>query len=382
MSSTVKMRAEQNFDVIVVGVGAMGSATLHELAKRRAKVLGIEQFAVGHDLGSSHGETRLIRQAYFEHPNYVPLLKRSYELWSALENDCSESLLHLNGLVLFGPQSGKILPGVRKSARQFSIPVAEFDPDAARVAFPHLKAPPEFHAVLEPGAGYLDVEHCVLQLAKMAVKNGAQVRERETVQRIEIRPDLVIVETTERKYYAAQLVVTAGAWSPRFLPEFAPKLTVNRVSLFWFKAAGIWATQTKLACFGFDTEDGFFYGVPAVSDYGVKVGLHRPGAVVQDPTRLDRNPVSEEMRSVCDFVQKYLEGIDPTPTRQVACMYTMTPDENFLLGKEGRVSFAAGFSGHGFKFAPVIGESLADLALTGSTELPIDFLKPRWPHRE
>ncbi len=366
-------------DVIVLGLGAMGSAALWQLAKRGLKVLGLEQYEIGHLRGSSHGESRLIRKAYWEHPSYVPLLERSYELWRELERDTGKSLLHLRGLVIYGPQSGgTILPGVRVSVEKHGLSVQALGEQEAKAAYPGYAPPPGYIGILEPGAGYLDVEDCVKAQAEAALAAGAEIQAQCEVLSVDEKPGGVLVKTRKGTFEADQLVIAAGAWNPRWLPRVAPKLKVHRVSLFWFRPGKETAPGSALPCFGFDLPEGFFYGLPALGPRGLKVGLHLPGEVVADPKAVDRSTRPEDVLPVRRFVEQCLPGVDPHPIEHAVCMYTMTPDEHFVVDREGRVSYAAGFSGHGFKFATVMGEVLAELATTGKSRHPVDFLRYRW----
>lgn len=365
------------FDVIVLGIGAMGSATAWRLAARGAKVLGLEQFFVGHALGSSHGESRLIRQAYFEHPNYVPLLRTAYNLWHELERETGRSLFHQNGVVIFGPKDGVIMQGVRHSSKVHGVKIVEYSAEKAATAFSAYRPSPGHEALLEPGAGYLEVEACVIAQAEAARAHGAIIREQEAVTAIVPIPGGMRVSTDSGTYEATRLVVTAGAWSGRFLDSIKPQLKVHRVPLVWFAAEPRYSVRTGLPCFGFELPEGFFYGVPAISDRGVKMGLHIPGTLVTNPATIDRSLTADDLKPLVDFIGHHLPGVTPVPLHHAICMYTMSPDEHFILDSKGSVTYAAGFSGHGFKFAPVIGDALADLALDGSTSLPIEFLRPR-----
>ncbi len=369
----------KTYDAIVVGMGAMGGAAAWQLAQRGQKVLGLEQFEIGHARGSSHGESRLIRQAYFEHPAYVPLLKRSYELWRDLEKHSGKALMHLNGLMIYGPpDGGRILPGVRTSSQQFGIKIQEFDAKEAATAYPDYTPPPGYLGILEPNAGFLLVEECVKAQAEAARRAGAEIRERIQVLAVREEADGVVVETNAGPCRAKKLVITAGAWSAGFLPRAAPHLKVHRVSLFWFEAKGGLRAGGNQPCFGFDLPEGFFYGLPEVRRRGVKVGLHVPGDVVKDPLQVDRSTRDSDVLPLKRFVAACLTGLDPAPIEHVVCLYTMTPDEHFIVDRQGRITYAAGFSGHGFKFSPVIGEVLADLATAGETRQPVDFLRYRW----
>jgi sarcosine oxidase len=363
----------ERFDCIVLGVGGMGSSACYHLSERKQKVLGLEQFGIAHDRGSSHGETRLIRKAYFEHPNYVPLLQRSYELWDELGVKAQTPLLHRTGLVIFGPGNGKILKGIRKSAKEHSLSITEF-PDEAAKTFPPLQAPTGFDAIYEKEGGFLEVEKCVETHITQARKTGADLRFQEKVESWKSEKDGVVVHTQRGKYWAKRLIVTAGAWTRQIFSDLGMSLKVCRAPLYWF------SSSVKIdVCFAFDLPYGFIYGFPTINGL-IKIAHHKPGDEVPDPTCVDRNLNEADALPVVQAIGECLPGVDPTPRRSAVCLYTMTQDENFIIDQypgDPRVIFAAGFSGHGFKFSSVIGEILCDLALTGVTRHPIDFLRLR-----
>jgi len=366
-------------DIIILGVGGMGSATCYELAKRGVKVTGIEQFTIAHDKGSSHGDTRIIRQAYFEHPDYVPLLKRAYELWDILENESKKELFHKIGIVFYGPSQGsQILPLVSQAAKKFNIPIEEIDRAEALKRWPCFVPPEEFAAIYEPNAGYLEVENCVRTFAQLAKANGAKIVEGEKVTKWRATTNRVEVTTNKNTYTADHLVITAGAWSHQLLTDLNIPLTVHRNLLFWYQADAIY---NNIPCFGFEMPDGFIYGFPNINNTGVKIAEHTPGDKVSNPDNLDRQLHNKDKENIERFVKQSLPGIHPNKLiKHATCMYTMTSDAHFVIDQHPQfenVTFAAGFSGHGFKFAAVIGEILADLATSGATKMPIDFLKLR-----
>jgi sarcosine oxidase len=369
------------YDVIVIGVGAMGSATCYALAKRGANVLGLEQFSLGHSLGSSHGDSRLIRKAYFEHADYVPLCARSYELWDRICEESGKSLFHRTGVLIFGPgKDSAILEGVLQSAGRYGIPVDQMSPAEAQRRFPQFTAPAGYHAVLEADAGFLEVEACVTTLAQLAEARGARMQANEVVTAWRASGDGVEVSTRNGVYTARRLVVTAGPWASRLLADLQLPLTVRRVMQLWFNAPHSLRVESGLPCFAFDFPEGFVYGMPAHGARGLKIASHAPGEVVRDPLALRRELLPGDLLQVERVRSECFTGLDETPEHFAACMYTLTPDEHFIVDRHPdhqRVAFAAGFSGHGFKFAPVMGEVLADLALEGSTSEPVAFLRMR-----
>ena len=366
-----------SFDCIVLGLGAMGSSTAYQLALKGKKVLGLEQFTCAHDRGSSHGETRLIRKAYFEHPDYVPLLERSYQLWKELELRSGKKLLHETGLVIFGEEKkSQVLQGVRLSSRQYGIPLEEWDYKTIQKRFPQANVSPAFIGLYESSGGYLEVENCVRVFCEQADQLGAELHFEEPVISWQKTEYGFEVTTSKVTYYAQQLVITTGSWNGRLLKLANPFLKVHRAPLFWCESQGKFKKEKGVPCFAFDVPEGFFYGFTE-SGGEVKIALHQPLGLVEDPSREDRSVKPEEAKPVTDFVAKYLKDINPEPTRGVISFYTLSPDTHFILDAIPDCPggfWAGGFSGHGFKFASLIGEVLSDWVIDGKTRSPVQFL--------
>lgn len=371
----------QSADVIVLGVGGMGSAACYHLAKRGVSVLGIEQYSTGHDRGSSHGDTRIIRQAYFEHADYVPLLKRAYELWNSLSEECGQKLFHKTGVVFFGEVQSNLITLILKSATLHGIPVQVLDREQAVKKWPGYVPPQNFQAVFEPGAGYLEVENCVRAHASLAKKMGATIVSDQKVLEWREQNGEITVVTDKNTYHAKKLVVTAGAWNKNFLKDLNISLKVHRNIALWYKADDRYLKEKGMPCFGMEVPEGFIYGFPQIDEFGVKVALHKPGNFVEDAYHVDREVHASDRTIVESCLKKYLPGLDvKKPLKQSVCFYTMSKDEHFIIDKHPQhknVVFAAGFSGHGFKFASVVGEILADLAQYEKTSHPIKFLNLR-----
>lgn len=376
----------QTFDVIVVGAGGMGTAAAWQLARRGARVLALDRFPPAHDRGSSHGQTRLIRQAYYEHPDYVPLLRRAYDAWRQLEAASGRTLLVETGLVMAGPAAGEVVPGALRSARIHGLPVEQLTAAEAKRRWPMLEIPAEWDVVFEPRGGFLFVEECVKAHAALAAQHGADLRSDVVVRGWQISGGDVVVETDAGSFRSRTLVLSPGAWAADLLRLPQVPLTVLRKSLFWFApppAAARDFVPASLPCFAFDTPTGFFYGFPALDGRGVKLAEHTGGHVVTDPLAVDREIDPAEQARIEDWIASHLPALGRECRAHAACLYTMSPDSHFVLGlhpDHPRVTIAAGFSGHGFKFASVVGEILADLALTGTTPQPIGFLSPRRPY--
>jgi sarcosine oxidase len=371
----------KHFDAIVLGIGGMGSSALYHLAKRGHKALGIEQYPIAHGLGSSHGVTRLIRKAYFESEAYVPLLHRAYELWDEISSESKAALLHRVGLLIMGPAQGSLsMGGAAETARRHGVPIEILAAAEVRKRDPQFFIPDDHRALLEPGAGYLMVERCIEELCRLAQKHGATLHSEEAVQSWRADGDGVEVKTSRGTYRAGSLIITAGPWSARLVSDLGLPLQVRRVPQFWFPSTQAYSGP-RTPCFVFDHPGDFIYGFPHLPGHGVKVARHAPGEAVSDPARINRGVTPEDLEPIAKRIEWGLPGVTPTPLRHSICMYTLTPDENFVVDRHPahpQVAFAAGFSGHGFKFASVMGEILADFAERGETRHPIDFLRRRW----
>jgi sarcosine oxidase len=380
----------EHFDVIVLGTGAMGAAAAAHLARRGVRVCGLDRFPIAHDRGSSHGQTRLIRLAYFEHPDYVPLLQRAYELWHELEEAAGRRLLVESGLVLTGPPDGAAVAGTLSSAAIHGLAVERLSASEAHGRWPALRAPDDWVVVHEPRGGYLFVEECVRAHATEAARHGARFEHGVQVHGWRSVPSgggsHVVVETNRGPLAAERLVIAAGAWASDLLRLPRLRLRVLRKSLFWYAPAAPEAHAAgRLPCFACDGPAGFYYGFPAIDGRGVKIAEHTGGIEVVDPLEVDRSLDTSEQARVDEAIGTHLPLLGNTLTAHATCLYTMSPDGHFVLGlhpEEPAVALAAGFSGHGFKFASVIGQVLADLAIEGRTSLPVGFLSPtRWDDR-
>lgn len=366
------------FDVIVLGVGGMGSATCQQLAARGARVLGLEQFAPVHDRGSSHGESRIIRQAYFEHPDYVPLLLRTYELWRQLEQSTNRMLFHQVGLALSGVPNCETICGAKRSANLHHLDIEELKPSAAQRRWPSLSFPDEHTIVFEPLAGLLLVEQCVQAQIDHAQQCGAEIRSDERVLGWSSNGTSVVVHTDRAEYHAGSLVVTAGAWAGQCLKELGLPLEVQRKYVGWFPVRhGTFSVHMGTPTYFYEFPHGTFYGFPSLDEKTAKVAEHSGGEFVPDLDRVDRSQREADIKRLSDFISSHIPALDPVPERHSVCLYTMSPDHHFIIDLHpewNNVVIGTGFSGHGFKFAPVIGEALADLATTRTTSLPISFL--------
>ena len=367
-----------NYDVIVLGLGGMGSAALYHLAKRGVRVCGVEQFGIAHDMGSSHGQTRMIRKAYFEHPDYIPLVERAYTLWRELEAESGAELLVESGLLLSGKPNSGLIRGLETCYRVHNLPHERFNAAEGMKRYPQFTLPEEHVCYWDPVGGYLRVEGCVDKHVQCAQTHGADVLIHEDVLGWRSDKDGISITTTKREMRANKLVLTAGAWTTASFVELLVPLRVLRKLQFWYTSPNIAEYgRGTFPAFYVDMDSGGFYGFPAINDLGIKLAEHTGGERVDDPDELDRGLRKGDESGVRDFMGAVLPQIQPERTKFSVCMYSMTADEHFLVDRHPRhpnVVLAGGFSGHGFKFSSVIGEVLADLTIDGATPHPVGFL--------
>ena len=370
---------DATYDVIVIGVGAMGASTCYQLARRGAKVLGLEQFAIGHSLGSSGGQTRMIRLAYYEHPDYVPLLRRAYALWEEMEAASGQRVLWKTGGIYMGREDKEVVGGTLAAAQLHGLAVERIPRAEVLKRWPVFALPEDYVGVWEPQAGFLLSEKAIGIHAKLAMQAGAHLHGHEAVKEIAEDGAGVRVVSSKGTYLASRVVVCGGAWTSRLLNALGAQLVVTRQVLGWLWPAA--PERFRLGTFpvwGMEAPDGSLsYGFPMLPDYpGVKVARHGRGSVV-DPDRVSREPTPDDEEEVVKVAQRSLPAAVGPVVGMRICMYTNSPDGHFVVdrlpGRE-RLIVACGFSGHGFKFASVMGELLADLAMHGRTPLPAGFL--------
>lgn len=380
------INSKNHFDAIVIGVGSMGAATCYYLARRGYKILGLEQFDIPHEQGSHTGQSRIIRKAYFEHPDYVPLLQNAYDNWSGLEQDAGIQLFHRTGLAYFGPKKNGLLSGVRQSARLYHIPIQNLSREEASNRFPPFQIPDSFETIFEPDAGFVLPEKTISVCYELALRSGAEIRTREKVVNWKKEEDSISVTTPTDTYYAKKLIITAGGWAGQLLPALQNKLRVTRQTIAWIKPQK-WDSFTPKTFPTWVIADpdfpGIFYGFPILSTAhhqgpaGLKIAHHTPGQPI-DPDQKSSEIPEKDIATIQYALRKYLPEGDGPILSIKTCLYTNTPDENFIIdylpGYDKSVVIACGFSGHGFKFAPMIGELLTDLAMEERTSQSISFL--------
>ena len=382
--------AAREFDSIVIGLGGMGAAACFHLARRGQRVLGLEQFDIPHDLGGSHGSSRVIRLAYFEDPRYVPLVRRAYQLWHELEIVANERLIVSTGGIDLGRADCEAMIGVQAALREHQIPFELLDGDAVRRRFPAFQPPADHVGIFQSEAGFVIPERCTIAHLEAAMRQGARCQARERVTAWNTANGRVIVTTDRGSYESRRLIVTAGAWLPELLRDLAIPIHVERQVMAWFcperpddfevgRMPVFIHHLTSHDCrtLGLasraDSPAAAFYGVPHHGRPGVKVCRHHGGALTT-PSAIDRTPRQADEDELRAYLARCMPGANGPLMAVKVCMYDNTPDQHFIVDRHPRhaeVIVAGGFSGHGYKFASVIGEIAADLALDGRTAHPI-----------
>jgi len=359
------------FDVAVVGLGAMGSAALDAVARRGLRAVGIERFEPGHNRGSSHGETRIIRLSYFEHPSYVPLVREAYRLWRDIETRSGQTLLHVTGIIEIGPPDGPLVRGTLQSSRRHVLPHAVLDAAALMQRWPAFRVPSHVVGVFQPDGGFLAAEPAVHAQVKLAAAAGAAIRTGETVQVIEPRGQGVRIHTDRGTIDAAKAIIAAGPWLTTLISDLAVPLNVTRQVIGWFEPAEkTLFSMEEFPVFILESRHGMHYGFPLYGRSGVKVAKHHHRDTPVDPEAYDCTVADDDERLIRSALADHVPAADGRLLAATTCLYTNTPDGDFILDclpSHPAIIIASPCSGHGFKFAPVVGQILADLAQTGST---------------
>ena len=367
--------------MIVLGLGGMGSATLFHLARRGLRVLGLERFDLVHEYGSSHGLTRIIRLAYWEHPTYVALLRRAYELWRELESLAGERLLYITGSVDAGPEGGPIFEGALKSSELHGLTHEVMDGDELHRRYPGYRLPGEIRCLYQPDGGFLLPERCDVAHLEQALAHGAEVRYREPVMAWDANGGRVQVRTTRGRYEAGRLVICAGPWASSLVPELSGLAVPERQVLAWLQPSR--PEHFRLGAFpvfNLEVEEGRYYGFPSFLIPGFKFGRYHHRAEQVDPDAMNREPEPADEKLLRDFARRYFPDGAGATLMLKTCLFTNSPDRHFILDHHPahpEVAVAAGFSGHGYKFCSVVGEVMADLVAAGRARHDIEFFRLR-----
>jgi sarcosine oxidase len=379
------VKSAGQYNAIVVGLGAMGSATLYHLAQAGWRVLGLEQFAPGHTRGSSHGDSRIIRETYFEHPLYVPLVQRAHELWRDLENRSAASLMKITGGLMIGPPDGAVVTGTLRSAREHNLPHEVLAPAEVQERFPAFSLDEKLVAVFDPRAGFLDPEACNRAHIRMACEAGAEARFNEAVVDWASEGNEVRVTTVSGRYAADRLALTAGAWNRGLLKGIELPLTIERQAVFWLEPVGEPSRYhvARFPIYAYEYRAGSIcYGFPRLSR-GVKASVMHDGETALDPNEVNRLVKDSEVEPLRAALGPVLPALARAPVRdRDVCLFTNTPDHDFIIDFHPscpEVLISSPCSGHGFKFASAIGEIQADLLTKGKTEFDLSpFRIGRW----
>ena len=357
----------------------MGSATVYHLARRGWKVLGLERYGIPHEMGASHGYSRMIRYTLQEHPNYVPMVRRAYELWHELENSSGEPLVVTTGSVRAGPPDSHFFKNAQEACDAHDIPYEILTASEINKKFPGYQFPDEIYSIFQSDGGFLLPERCILNHVRAAKESGAEIHSQETVLKWEPQNDEVEVQTDCGVYTARRLIITAGAWAGKLVPSVTEHAIPERQVLGWFEPQKPELFQpASFPVFGILAEEGRYYGFPTYSVPGFKIGRSHHLQQNVDPDKMDREVHAEDEQVLRQAVSRYFPQAAGRLLESKTCIYTNTPDEHFMIGilpNTPQVSIAAGFSGHGFKFASVVGEIMADLAQYGETSHDISLFK-------
>jgi sarcosine oxidase len=369
-----------NYDVIVIGVGGMGSAAVYHLARRGLKVLGLEQFDIPHELGSSHGISRIIRLAYAEHPNYVPLLRRAYQLWRELETQAGERLLFVTGGIDAGEENSETIKGSLLSCKMHDLTHEQLDSASLNRRFPGYRLPAEMVAVYQPDAGFLLPERCIVTHVVAAQELGAVVHAREGVTGWQAQDENISVTTKRGSYHARKMIVTAGPWASTIIPALKNLAVPERQVLIWTQPLRPeYFRLGAFPVFNMEAHEGRFYGFPVYGVPGFKLGkYHHRSERVDDLDQMDRECHLEDEEVLRVGIRRYFPDADGPTMGMKTCLFTNSPDEHFIIDRledSPQVAIAAGFSGHGFKFCSVVGEIMAELIIEGNTRLDIGMFR-------
>ncbi len=371
-----------HYDVAVVGLGGMGSAILANCAARGARVMGFEQFERGHSFGSSSGKSRMIRKAYFEDAAYVPLLLRAYELWRELERASGSRLLQLTGALLVGPERSPVIHGCQRAARAHGLPIEVLSQSEVLARYPTLGMREDEVAVFEPDAGVLRPEAAIEAQLQLAARAGTEMGFRVGMKSwMETSDGFEVSLSDESRITARSLVLTAGAWLQPILESLGVTIRVQRNVQAWFAPRSDTYAVGRFPAFLLDRAElaAPFYGFPDFGE-GIKVAFHGFGELTAADDLERRIDQARDVTPLENILNEWMPGAADSWLGATACMYTLTPDEHFVVDRHPahpNVILCGGFSGHGFKFASVIGEIGAELALEGGTRHAIDFLSLR-----
>lgn len=365
-----------DYDVVIIGAGSMGMAAGYYLSKIGKKTLLLDSFNPPHNKGSHHGDTRIIRYAYGEGEEYVPLVLKAQELWDDLEKVSGRKIFTQTGVLNVGKEESDFIQNTIASAKKYSLPLDIVDATKVQNRWPGITLPNDFVGCFEPTSGVLKCEESMKAYRELAELNGATILPNKKVSGISIEEDSVTISTTDETFHAKSLVVSAGAGSKDLLNmlDLNMPLTPVRKTFAWFNVDETNYNHSKFPAFGFVTPLGTYYGFPSIDGMGLKVGRHDGGDQINpDKTMVEFGKKTEDIDDLTQFLNQYLPNTQELKYGKT-CMYTLTPDDKFIIDlhpKHSNVAIAAGFSGHGFKFSSAVGQALSDLIISGKYEIDI-----------
>ncbi|RXI96425.1 N-methyl-L-tryptophan oxidase [Anaerobacillus alkaliphilus] len=363
-----------NYDVIVIGAGSMGMAAGYFLAKSGKKTLLLDSFSPPHDKGSHHGETRIIRYAYGEGEEYVPFVLRAKELWAELEQLSGKQLFMPTGVLNVGVKQSDFIQNTIKSSEKYSLPLEVLNAKEIQKRWQGITLSDDYIGSFEPTSGVLKCEECINAYQELAEQHGATILSNRRVKEINIQNDKVTIKTSNQTFNANSLVISAGAWTKDLLKmlDLDAPLTPVRKTFAWYEANEQMYSQNHFPAFAFETPQGIYYGFPSIDGVGLKLGRHDGGETVHPVMPLFPYGESDD-KDLRQFLTQFMPNVEKLKYGKT-CMYTLTPDEKFIIDLHPRytnVAIAAGFSGHGFKFSSAVGQALSNLILTGKNDIDI-----------
>ncbi|MBU8917774.1 N-methyl-L-tryptophan oxidase [Bacillus sp. FJAT-29953] len=366
------------YDVIVIGAGSMGMAAGYFLAKSGKSTLLLDSFNPPHNKGSHHGDTRIIRYAYGEGAEYVPLALKAQELWNDLEKATGKQLFLQTGVLNVGPEQSDFIQNIISSSETYSLPLDVLNSREVNSRWPGISLSNEYIGCFEPTSGVLKCEECIEAYRELAIKHGAEILTNSRVKEINIHDNRVTIKTDDQTFQSESLIVSAGAWSKELLSQLDLNLPLEpvRKTFAWFDAAEKLYNHKDFPAFAFETTQGLYYGFPSIDGSGLKVGRHDGGEKINPDNQIPGfGELPEDEADLIQFLNAFMPHSQQLKYGKT-CIYTLTPDENFIIDlhpKYSNIAIASGFSGHGFKFSSAVGKNLAELIISGKTEQDISL---------
>lgn len=368
-----------SFDLAVIGLGGIGSSVLNYSTEIGLNVIGIDQFSPPHTYGSSHGETRAFRQAYFEHENYVPMLKEAYSMWKKFALNSKKDIFYETGVLALGKADGNLISGMNKSAKLHDISIDKISSSKLSHKYPYFNVPKNFEAILEKKAGTLFIENIISENLKIAKSNGANVLLNSQLINWNSEGKLIELFCSNQVLKTKRLVICAGAWSDNLLSNLGMDLKIRLKHMHWINNSDQrMFINNGCPVFCFESDKHIFYGFPEINKNRIKIAQHTGGTLISKPSQKTNLQENFELQTTQALLEKHIPFLNFDTVKHDTCLYTMSPDEHFIVDNhpnDNRISFAAGLSGHGFKFSNILGKILCDLVTENENELNIDFLK-------